>query len=97
MSRRLTGIYAENELAEDSTIQKFRIVRIEGKCEVVREIIHYSFKAILAEGFRFACLAGEGFVALALMGAEQHQWLRRLALSRIGAKIDTTVANLDHP
>jgi hypothetical protein len=92
----LLNIYAENELAEDSTIRKFRIVQIEGKREAVREIIHYSLKAILAVGFRFACLASEGF-ALALMGAGQHQRRRRLAAPRIGARIDPTVANLDQP
>jgi hypothetical protein len=78
ISEHLLNIYAENELAEDSTIRKFRIVQIEGKREAVRETIHYSLKAILAVGFRFACLANEGF-ALALMGAGQHQRRRRLA------------------
>lgn len=40
ISEHLLNIYAENELAEDSTIRKFRIVQIEGKREVVREIIY---------------------------------------------------------
>lgn len=52
INEHLLNIYEEKELAESSTIRKFRIVRIEGKREVAREISHHSLQAILAVGFR---------------------------------------------
>jgi hypothetical protein len=51
INEHLLNIYADKELEEDSTIRKFRIVRLEGKREVSREISHYSLQAILAVGF----------------------------------------------
>jgi hypothetical protein len=42
INEHLLNIYEEKELVENSTIRKFRIVRIEGKREVAREISHYS-------------------------------------------------------
>jgi hypothetical protein len=52
INEHLLNIYEDKELDEDSTIRKFRIVRLEGKREVTREISHYSLQAILAVGFR---------------------------------------------
>ena len=49
INEHLLNIYEDKELDEDSTIRKFRIVRLEGKREVTREISHYS---LLAVGFR---------------------------------------------
>ncbi|MCC5023426.1 MAG: virulence RhuM family protein [Candidatus Synoicihabitans palmerolidicus] len=34
-----------------ATVRKFRIVRIEGKRDVAREIGHYNLEAVLAVGF----------------------------------------------
>jgi hypothetical protein len=61
INEHLLNIYEEKELAEISTIRKFRIVRIEGKREVVREISHYSLHAILAVGFRVRSQRGTQF------------------------------------
>jgi hypothetical protein len=52
INEQLLNIYEDKELDENSTIRKFRIVRLEGKREVTREISHYSLQAILAVGFR---------------------------------------------
>ena len=52
INEHLLNIYEDKELDEDSTIRKFRIVRLEGKREVTREISHYSLQAILAVGIR---------------------------------------------
>ena len=52
INEHLLNIYEDKELDEDSTIRKFRIVRLEGKREVTREISHYSLQAILAVGLR---------------------------------------------
>jgi hypothetical protein len=52
INEHLLNVYQDKELEEDSTIRKFRIVRIEGKREVAREISYYSLQAILAVGLR---------------------------------------------
>ena len=48
----LREIYKSNELIEESTIRKIRIVQQEGKREVERELDFYQLKAILAVGYR---------------------------------------------
>ena len=45
-------IYNDNELSEDSTIRKFRIVQNEGKRNVSRDVIHYNLQMIIAIGFK---------------------------------------------
>jgi hypothetical protein len=57
INEHLLNIYEDKELDEDSTIRKFRIVRLEGKCEVIREISHYNLQTIVGAGF--LVLAGE--------------------------------------
>ena len=52
------------------TIRKFRIVRIEGKREVAREISHYNLQAILAVGFRVRSQRGTRFLS-------ESDWNRR--------------------
>ncbi|MDP2170127.1 MAG: virulence RhuM family protein [Rhodocyclaceae bacterium] len=61
VNEHLKGIYAERELAAGATIRKFRIVRIEGKREVTREIEHYNLDAIIAVGFRVRSHRGTQF------------------------------------
>ena len=45
-------IYSDNELNEDSTIRKFRIVQKEGNREVSRDVVHYNLQMIIALGFK---------------------------------------------
>ena len=45
-------IFSDNELEENSTIRKFRIVQIEGSREVNREVEHYNLSMIIAIGFK---------------------------------------------
>lgn len=61
INEHLSNIYDEGELAKDSTIRKFRIVRMEGNREVSREIDHYSLEAILAIGYRVRSTRGTQF------------------------------------
>jgi hypothetical protein len=61
VNEHLKGIYTDNELAEEATIRKFRIVRLEGSREVSREIEHYNLQAILAVGFRVRSMRGTQF------------------------------------
>jgi hypothetical protein len=61
INEHLKNLYEEEELDAEATIRKFRIVRIEGKREVVREIEHYNLEAILAVGFRVKSPRGTQF------------------------------------
>jgi hypothetical protein len=61
INEHLANIYDEGELARESTIRKFRIVRLEGSREVAREIDYYSLPAILAVGYRVRSPRGTQF------------------------------------
>jgi len=52
VNEHLKGVFAEGELTAAATIRNFRIVRLEGRREVARDIEHYNLDAILAVGFR---------------------------------------------
>ena len=52
VNEHLKGVFAEGELTAVATIRNFRIVRLEGRREVARDIEHYNLDAILAVGFR---------------------------------------------
>jgi len=52
VNEHLGNIFDTDELDRDSTIRKFRIVRIEGNREVEREIEHYNLDAIISVGYR---------------------------------------------
>lgn len=57
----LKAIYAEGELPREATVRYYRIVRTEGRREVVRDIEHYNLDAILAVGFRVRSHRGTQF------------------------------------
>ncbi|MEO8353021.1 MAG: RhuM family protein, partial [Chthoniobacteraceae bacterium] len=61
VNEHLVNIFDEGELSREATIRKFRIVRIEGRREVTREIEHYNLDAILAVGFRVRSHRGTQF------------------------------------
>jgi hypothetical protein len=52
VNEHLGNIFSTDELDRNSTIRKFRIVRIEGNREVEREIEHYNLDAIISVGYR---------------------------------------------
>lgn len=52
INEHLSNIYIEDELESGATIRKFRIVRLEGKRQVTREIEHYNLDAIISVGYR---------------------------------------------
>ena len=52
ISDHIHKIYEDNELNEDSTIRKFRIVQNEGNRQVSRDIGHYNLQMIIAVGFK---------------------------------------------
>ena len=61
VNEHLKGIFAEGELVAAATIRNFRIVRLEGRREVTRDIEHYNLDAILAVGFRVRSHRGTQF------------------------------------
>jgi hypothetical protein len=48
----LKEIYKSNELSEDATIRKIRIVQNEGNREVARDVDFYNLDAIISVGYR---------------------------------------------
>jgi len=52
INEHLKKIYADNELTEEATIRKFRVVRTEGARQVERDIMHYNLKVIIAVGYK---------------------------------------------
>ena len=61
INEHMVNIFEDGELSRDATIRKFRIVRLEGKREVAREIEHYSLPVILAVGYRVRSHRGTQF------------------------------------
>ena len=61
INEHLVNIYEEGELRREATIRKFRIVRLEGRREVTREVEHYHLDAILAVGVRVRSHRGTQF------------------------------------
>jgi len=52
INEHIKKIYKDDELAEEATIRKFRIVQTEGSRQVNREVIHYNLQMIIAIGFK---------------------------------------------
>ena len=52
VSLHLKNIYAEGELEQNATTEKFSVVRKEGSRTVNRTIDHYNLDAIIAVGYR---------------------------------------------
>ena len=52
INEHLGNVYKDGEQRRDTTIRKFRIVRLEGTREVSREVEHYNLDAVIAVGFR---------------------------------------------
>jgi hypothetical protein len=61
INEHLANIFEEGELSREATIRKFRIVRLEGKREVTREVEHYNQGVILAVGYRVKSPRGTQF------------------------------------
>ena len=52
INEHIKNIYADNELEENRTIRKFRIVQNEGNRQVSRDVNHYNLQMIIAIGFK---------------------------------------------
>lgn len=61
INEHIKNIYKEEELIEESTIRKSRIVQIEGSREVEREIFLYNLDVIISVGYRVKSKQGTQF------------------------------------
>ena len=61
INEHIKNIIKEGELARESTLRKFRIVRQEGKRQVSREIEHYNLDMTLSVGYRVNSKKGTQF------------------------------------
>lgn len=61
INEHIKNIYAEGELEESATIRKNRIVQLEGKREVEREVAFYNLEMIIAIGYRVRSHRGTQF------------------------------------
>jgi len=52
ISEHIKSIFESEELAENSTVRKFRTVQNEGKRVVNRDIVHYNLDVIISVGYR---------------------------------------------
>ena len=52
INEHIKNIYTDNELEENRTIRKFRIVQKEGTRDVSRDVNHYNLPMIIAVGFK---------------------------------------------
>lgn len=72
INEHIKNIFSDNELGEDSTIRKFRIVRAEGKRQVKREIEHYNLDMAISVGYRVNSKKGTQFRIWATQRLKEH-------------------------
>lgn len=72
ISLHLKNIYAEDELLENSTIEDFSVVRLEGKRHVKRKLKHYNLDAIISVGYRVSSKRATLFRIWATKTLKQH-------------------------
>ena len=61
INEHIKNIYKEGELEKISTIRKFRIVQLEGKRKVERQVDHYNLDVIISVGYRVKSKRGTQF------------------------------------
>ena len=72
INEHLKNIYESEELEQDSTIRKFRIVQMEGKRPVKREIDHYNLDAVISVGYRVNSIRATQFRRWATQVLKQY-------------------------
>lgn len=61
INEHIKNIYKEEELEENPTIRKFRIVQKEGSRNVKREVLYYNLDVIISVGYRVKSKRGTQF------------------------------------
>lgn len=72
INEHIKNIYAEQELSQDPTIRKSRIVQQEGKRQVNRDVDHYNLDVIISVGYRVKSHRGVQFRQWATRMLKQH-------------------------
>jgi hypothetical protein len=72
VNEHLKNIYKTKELDETSTIRNFRIVRMEGRREVERDVLHYNLDAIISVGYRVNSTVATRFRQWATKTLREH-------------------------
>lgn len=72
VNEHVKNIFKEQELTEDSTIRNFRIVQLEGKRKVTRDVEHYSLDVAISVGYRVKSQRGVQFRQWATNVLRQH-------------------------
>jgi hypothetical protein len=61
INEHIQNIFAEDELTQEATLRKFRIVQTEGKREVARDVNLYNLDVIISVGYRVRSHRGTQF------------------------------------
>ena len=72
VNEHIKNIYSEKELGKKSTIRNFRIVQIEGKRQIKREIDLYNLDMVLSVGYRVSSKRATQFRVWATNILKQH-------------------------
>lgn len=72
INEHIKNIYKTNELKEDSTLRKFRIVQKEGMREIEREVNHYNLDMIISAGYRINSFNATKFRQWATKTLREH-------------------------
>ena len=68
----LQDLFKSNEITEDSTTRKFRVVQTEGNRQVTRDILHYDLEAIISVGYRVNSIKATQFRRWATQVLQQY-------------------------
>ncbi len=72
INEHIKNIFKTEELTEEATLRKFRIVQKEGKREVERDVNHYNLDMILSVGYRVNSKRATGFRQWATKTLREH-------------------------
>jgi prophage maintenance system killer protein len=72
VNEHIKNLYDEQELSEGETVRNFRIVQVEGKRQVKREVAHYNLDVIISVGYRVRSKRGTEFRQWATERLKQH-------------------------
>ena len=61
ITEHIQNVFSENELEQNRTCRKFRLVQKEGSRAVERDIEHYNLDVIISVGYRVKSLQGTQF------------------------------------
>jgi hypothetical protein len=94
VSEHIKHIFDEGEIAETSTVRKFRTVQLEGSRKVSREIEHYNLDVIISVGYRVKSQRGIQFRIWAT-GVLKEYMLRGYAMSQRVERLERRMGDVE--